>query len=125
MATEGFFVACCRLQIAEMPARGSEQRSASSGSAVVWPPPRTVAALVEDRARLTLRINPGVVIEEDAIASARSRGLIGDKFIAISPGASDQHVLSGGRIRETESPPDITALIIKMIGGNVTGDAGP
>ncbi len=82
-------------------------------------------ALVEDRARLTLRINPGVVIEEDAIASARSRGLIGDKFIAISPGASDQHILSGGRIRETESPPDITALIIKMIGGNVTGDAGP
>ena len=77
-------------------------------------------SLVDDRARLRLRIDPGVAIQEDAIASVRARGLIGDKFIAISPGASDRLVPSGGRIRETESPPDITDLIGKMIGGNVT-----
>jgi phospholipid/cholesterol/gamma-HCH transport system substrate-binding protein len=80
-------------------------------------------SLVEDRARLTLRIDPGVDIQEDAIASVRSRGLIGDKFVAISPGASDRIIPSGGRIRETESPPDITDLIGKMIGGNVAGGA--
>ncbi len=79
--------------------------------------------LVEDRARLALRIDPGVAIQEDAIASVRARGLIGDKFIAISPGASDRHVPNGGRIRDTESPPDITELIGRMIGGDVTGDA--
>ncbi|MDE0028256.1 MAG: outer membrane lipid asymmetry maintenance protein MlaD [Deltaproteobacteria bacterium] len=78
--------------------------------------------LVEDRARLALRIDPGVAIQEDAIASVRARGLIGDKFIAISPGASDRNVPDGGRIRDTESPPDITDLIGRMIGGNVTGD---
>lgn len=79
--------------------------------------------LVEDRARLALRIDPGVAIQEDAIASVRARGLIGDKFIAISPGASDRNLPDGGRIRDTESPPDITDLIGRMIGGNVTGDA--
>jgi len=79
--------------------------------------------LVEDRARLTLRIDPGVDIQEDAIASVRARGLIGDKFIAISPGASDRLIPSGGKIRETESPPDITDLIGKMIGGDVTKGA--
>ena len=62
-------------------------------------------SLVDDRARLSLRIDPGVTIQEDAIASARHRGLIGDKYIAISPGASDRLIPSGGRIRETESPP--------------------
>ena len=80
-------------------------------------------ALVEDRARLTLRIDPGVPVQEDAIASVRARGLIGDKFIAISPGASDRLIPSGGKIRETESPPDITDLIGKMIGGDVTKGA--
>lgn len=79
--------------------------------------------LVEDRARLALRIDTGVAVQEDAIASVRARGLIGDKFIAISPGASDRNVPNGGRIRETESPPDITDLIGRMIGGDVTGDA--
>ena len=79
--------------------------------------------LVEDRARLALRIDPGVAIQEDAIASVRARGLIGDKFIAISPGASDRNLPDGGRIRDTESPPDITDLIGRMIGGDVTGAA--
>lgn len=80
-------------------------------------------SLADDRARLALRIDNGVEIQEDAIASVRSRGLIGDKFIAISPGASDRLVPSGGKIRETESPPDITDLIGRMIGGNVTEGA--
>ena len=80
-------------------------------------------SLVDDRARLTLRIDPGVAIQEDAIASARPRGLIGDKYIAISPGASDRLVPSGGRIRETESPPDILDLLGTALAGRVTGDA--
>ena len=76
--------------------------------------------LVEDKARLGLRLNPGVEIQEDSIASIRSRGLIGDKYVGISLGASSQVIEPGGLIRETESPPDITDLIGKLIGGNVT-----
>jgi phospholipid/cholesterol/gamma-HCH transport system substrate-binding protein len=46
--------------------------------------------------------------------------LIGDKFVLISPGGSDKIVPPGGRIRETESPPDIPDLIGKLVGGDLT-----
>ena len=77
-------------------------------------------SLADDRARLGLRVDPEVKLQEDAIASVRSRGLIGDKFVLLSPGASDKLLSQGGRIRETESPPDITELIGKYVGGDLT-----
>jgi phospholipid/cholesterol/gamma-HCH transport system substrate-binding protein len=69
-------------------------------------------------------MNPDVKLQEDVIASVRSRGLIGDKFVLISPGSSDKLIPSGGKIRETESPPDITELIGKVIGGDLTSKGG-
>ena len=76
--------------------------------------------LAEDRARLHLRIGDDVKLQEDVIASVRARGLIGDKFVLITPGASDKIIPPGGRIRETESPPDIPDLIGKIVGGDLT-----
>jgi phospholipid/cholesterol/gamma-HCH transport system substrate-binding protein len=76
--------------------------------------------LLDDRARLQLRIQDHVKIQEDAIASVRARGLIGDKFVLLTPGASDKIISPGGRIRETESPPDIADLIGKIVGGDLT-----
>lgn len=76
--------------------------------------------LAEDRARLALRVNDGVKIQEDAIASVRARGLIGDKFVLVSPGGSEKIIPPGGKIRETESPPDIPDLIGKLVGGDLT-----
>ena len=76
--------------------------------------------LADDRARLQLRIQDNVKIQDDAIASVRARGLIGDKFILITPGASDKIVSPGGRIRETDSPPDLPDLIGKIVGGDLT-----
>jgi phospholipid/cholesterol/gamma-HCH transport system substrate-binding protein len=76
--------------------------------------------LAEDRARVTLRIDPPVKLQEDVIASVRARGLIGDKFVLITPGASDKIIPPGGMIRETESPQDITDLIGKFVGGDLT-----
>ena len=67
--------------------------------------------LVDDRARLQLRLQDGVKIQEDAIA---------DKFVLITPGASDRIIPPGGRLRETESPPDIADLIGKIVGGDLT-----
>jgi phospholipid/cholesterol/gamma-HCH transport system substrate-binding protein len=77
-------------------------------------------ALAEDKARLTLRLNDGVKLQEDVIASVRARGLIGDKFVLVSPGASDKIIPAGGKIRETDSPPDIADLIGKVVGGDLT-----
>jgi phospholipid/cholesterol/gamma-HCH transport system substrate-binding protein len=81
--------------------------------------------LADDRARLELRLQDNVKLQEDVIASVRSRGLIGDKFVLISPGASDKVIPSGGKIRETDSPPDITDLIGKFVGGDLTSKGGP
>jgi phospholipid/cholesterol/gamma-HCH transport system substrate-binding protein len=76
--------------------------------------------LADDRARLQLRIEDNVKLQEDAIASVRARGLIGDKFILITPGASDKLIPPGGKIRETDSPPDLPDLIGKIVGGDLT-----
>jgi len=76
--------------------------------------------LADDKARLTLRLSDGVKLQEDVIASVRARGLIGDKFVLVSPGASDKIIPPGGKIRETDSPPDIPDLIGKIVGGDLT-----
>jgi len=77
-------------------------------------------SLADDRARIAIRLEPQVVLQDDVIASVRARGLIGDKFVLITPGASDKTIAPGGKIRETESPPDITDLIGKVVGGDLT-----
>jgi phospholipid/cholesterol/gamma-HCH transport system substrate-binding protein len=64
-------------------------------------------------------INKDVKIQEDSIASIRTKGLIGEKFVEISPGASDKILGNGGRIRETESAIDIEQLISKYVFGKV------
>jgi phospholipid/cholesterol/gamma-HCH transport system substrate-binding protein len=81
-------------------------------------------SLAGDRARLGFRMNSDVKLQDDVIASIRSRGLIGDKFVLISPGSSDKLIPSGGKIRETESPPDIIDLLGKLIGGDLTSKGG-
>ncbi len=77
-------------------------------------------SLVDDRARLGIRLEPRVKLQEDVIASVRARGLIGDKFVMITPGASEKALGPGDKIRETESPPDISDVIGKYIGGDLT-----
>jgi phospholipid/cholesterol/gamma-HCH transport system substrate-binding protein len=79
--------------------------------------------LNDDRARVTLQVNDEIKLQDDVIASVRARGLIGDKFILITPGASDKIIPPGGRIRETESPPDLPDLIGKVVGGDFTSKA--
>ena len=68
---------------------------------------------------VTMKINKGVPIQEDAIASVKTSGLIGDKYISIQPGGSDEILRAGGIITETESAIDIESLISKYVFGNV------
>ena len=75
--------------------------------------------LVDYEARVTLQINPGIVIHEDAVASVKTRGLIGEKFIQLSAGAADNIIKPGGKIRQTESAVDIEALISKYAFGKL------
>jgi phospholipid/cholesterol/gamma-HCH transport system substrate-binding protein len=75
--------------------------------------------LVDYHARVVLRLDPGVQLQEDAIASIKTKGLIGEKFIRISPGASERLIPPGGRIREVEAPVDLEELISKYVFGKV------
>lgn len=67
------------------------------------------------RANVELLINPDVRIQEDSIASIRTQGIIGDKYVKISPGGSDEYIKPNGVLSETESTVDIEELISKYI----------
>lgn len=75
--------------------------------------------LADYQARVTLRLNGDVKIQDDAIASIKTKGLIGEKYIRISPGGSDKIIPPNGRIREVEAPIDLEELISKYIFGKV------
>lgn len=65
------------------------------------------------------KIKKGVKIYKDAIASIKTSGLIGDKYIQIDPGGSDEVLKPGETITETTSPLDIEELISKYAFGEV------
>lgn len=69
----------------------------------------------DDQAMLTLRINKGVKITDDAIASIRTKGIIGDRYLRISQGADDTYLKAGDQILETESAINIEDLISKYV----------
>jgi len=68
-----------------------------------------------------------VKLQEDSIASIRTAGIIGDKFVKLTPGGLDDYIDEGGEIVETESSLDIEELISKYIfesGGKSGGKDG-
>ncbi len=75
--------------------------------------------LEEYQARVTFRLNPDVKLPEDSIVSIRTKGLIGEQFVKISPGGSDRMIPTGGQIIETEPPVDIMELISNYVFGKI------
>lgn len=71
------------------------------------------------QAMVKLKIKGGIELTDDVIASVRTSGLIGDKFIKLSPGGSDEVLGDGDVIIETESALDIEELISKYVFGDV------
>lgn len=70
----------------------------------------------------TLRVMNGLKLPTDSMASIKTTGLIGDKFIALSPGADETYLEPGARITMTESAVDLESLIGKMAFGKVEGE---
>lgn len=62
-----------------------------------------------------MSLDPNIKLQDDAIASIRTSGIIGDKFVKITPGGSDIYLERGGEILETESSINIEELISKYI----------
>ena len=71
---------------------------------------------------LQLKIRKGITVYDDAIASIKTAGLIGDKFVNIDPGGGGDALASGAFIVETTSPTDMEELISKYAFGDVTKD---
>jgi phospholipid/cholesterol/gamma-HCH transport system substrate-binding protein len=63
------------------------------------------------RAQVSLRLRDGVPVQNDAIASIQTKGLLGEQYVTISPGGSTELLKPGGKLRETESPLDLPGLL--------------
>ncbi len=71
------------------------------------------------QARVSIKLHADLKIHDDAIASIRTKGIIGDKFVKLSPGSSEKLVPHGGTIINTEAGIDLEELIGSYIHGKV------
>ncbi|MCF6147126.1 MAG: outer membrane lipid asymmetry maintenance protein MlaD [Candidatus Kuenenia sp.] len=74
-------------------------------------------ALKDYEAIVILEIRNDIKLQEDAIASIRTKGLLGEKYVEITPGGSDQIIEPGGYLIETEPPLDLEKLIGNFVFG--------
>ena len=68
---------------------------------------------------VTLRLDSKIQLQDDAMVSIKTQGLIGEKYLRITPGASDRLIAAGGRIRDVENPLDFEDLIGQFIQGKL------
>ena len=73
-------------------------------------------------ALVVMQVNNSVRLSEDTIASIKTSGLIGDKYVNLSPGGMDTYLSDGGLITDTESALDIESLISKYAFGDVESE---
>jgi len=70
-------------------------------------------------ALVEMKIEKGVVLTDDVIASIKTSGLIGDKYIMLSPGGSDIVLKSGDMIINTKPALDLEEMVSKYVFGDV------
>ncbi|HBL25076.1 MAG TPA: outer membrane lipid asymmetry maintenance protein MlaD [Deltaproteobacteria bacterium] len=71
-----------------------------------------------------MKIDKGTVIYDDASATIKSAGLIGDKYVKVDPGGSGEALKPRGMITQTSVPADIEDLIGKYAFGDVKKEPG-
>lgn len=81
---------------------------------------RVKSVTLEDyQAKIMIHFSQNVKIQEDSIASIKTKGLIGEKYVEISPGGADEMIQPGGTIRDTQPPVDFEELIARFVFGKV------
>ena len=75
--------------------------------------------LKDDRAMVKLAVNNTIKLYTDTIASIKTRGIIGEKFLALSPGGGGDPLKPGDTIRDTESGLDLEELVSQYVHGKV------
>jgi phospholipid/cholesterol/gamma-HCH transport system substrate-binding protein len=66
-------------------------------------------------ADVRMSIDPAYKLPDDTVAEILSAGLLGDRFLALVPGGSEQMIPPGGRVKFTQSPVSLENLIGQMI----------
>lgn len=75
----------------------------------------TKLELKDPMARVSMMLRNDFKIRDDDIASIRTKGIIGDRYIKLSRGASDTYIEEGGTVTDTESVVDIEDVIGKLV----------
>ncbi len=71
---------------------------------------------------VTMAISENVKLPKGSIASIKTRGLIGEQYVAISPGGEPEDIEPGGRILHTQAAIDLFGLATKYGFGDVGRD---
>ena len=77
-----------------------------------------IALSATESALLSLRVEKTLKVPVDSIASVKSQGIIGDKYIQLNLGGDEKRYNPGETIKETESSVDIEYLISKYAFGS-------
>ena len=62
-----------------------------------------------------LSIDPDVKLPVDSVASVSTEGLLGGKYLGLTPGASDDMLKPGGRINHTEASVSLESMLGQVI----------
>ncbi len=73
----------------------------------------------DNLATVEMQLNNEVSIALDSVASVKSQGIVGDKYIQISTGGDEKMYKPGETIVDTESAVDLESLISKFAFGQV------
>ena len=78
----------------------------------------------KEMALVQIQIRQGIKVYDDASATVKTSGLIGDRYIRVDPGGAGEPLKPGGTITQTSVPADIEDLIGKYAFGDVKGPQG-
>lgn len=77
-------------------------------------------------ALVDMQIESRYSLDDDTMASIRTKGIIGDKYVSLLPGGSGTRLNSGDLIVDTESAVDLEGLISKFAFGSLDkNDSSP
>jgi phospholipid/cholesterol/gamma-HCH transport system substrate-binding protein len=80
---------------------------------------------VNQKAIVEIRIKKNIKVYDDAIASIKTEGLIGDKYLSIDPGGGGTLLAENGVITDTQAAVDIEEMISKYAFGEVKKEKKP
>jgi phospholipid/cholesterol/gamma-HCH transport system substrate-binding protein len=70
-----------------------------------------IAKGTADRIAITIRVNPEARIRKDSRCEIRSLGMMGAKYIEVSPGSADSPELASGEVLEGQSPASLSEIM--------------